>query len=137
MSDNLFLGDTNYPHTPEQPLSMRLRCNDDNGLTYATDLLMIEAADRIEQLEGMIKQEQNRAGRIGTHSYDCHTWGHQHYECLLRKFEEAQKGHARYEYVRKLNVMQFQEIYLLGFRTDVSFDGRIDSLIDAAIQEGK
>ena len=155
MSDNLFLGDTTYPHTQEQ---ITIECEEFYNLmqTYRhsnRDLVMpkitaeayqavidyVDAAntDRIEQLEGMITQEQNRAGRIGTHSYDCHTWGHQHYECLLRKFEEAQKGHARYEYVRKLNVMQFQEIYLLGFRTDVSFDGRIDSLIDAAIQEGK
>lgn len=45
---------------------------------------------RLEAAEANLKWEQHRAGRIGTHSEDCHTWGPQHYECLLRKFNEAE-----------------------------------------------
>lgn len=53
---------------------------------------------RIEELERQLAEankkiqwEQNHADRIGTHGPDCHLWGHRHYECLLRKFEEVSK----------------------------------------------
>ncbi len=49
---------------------------------------------RLEAAEANLKWEQHRAGRIGTHSEDCHTWGPQHYECLLRKFNEAEARNA-------------------------------------------
>jgi hypothetical protein len=42
----------------------------------------------ILRLESCITWEQNRDGRIGTHGDDCYKWGSQHYECLLRKFDE-------------------------------------------------
>jgi hypothetical protein len=44
------------------------------------------AACEIERLNKCIRWEQNRTGRIGTHAADCHLWGHQHYECLLREY---------------------------------------------------
>jgi hypothetical protein len=99
MSDkNLLIGDTTYPHTPEPTLSMLLRCNDDNGLTLETDLLMSEAADRIEQLE--------------------------------RQVTEAQKGHERYEYVRKLSAYQFQKIFTMNLTSAIRFDDLIDAAIN-------
>ena len=60
MSENLFLGDSTYPHTPEQTLSMRLRINDDYADT------MLAAADenealrqRVAELEAMVDQAQS------------------------------------------------------------------------------
>ena len=136
MSDkNLFLGDTTYPHlaaSTNENICAQLRKIAPDLVEHHTKQIVF-AADRIEQLERLITQEQNRAGRIGTHSDTCHTWGHQHYECLLRKFEEAQKGNAQYEYVRKFNLRQFSDIYLESIYKGIPFD----DLVDAAIQEGK
>jgi hypothetical protein len=41
-------------------------------------------------LNKCLKWEQHKTTQANgtTHSEDCHTWGPQHYECLLRKFKE-------------------------------------------------
>ena len=40
----------------------------------------------IERLNAALKWEQDRSEHIGTHGQGCHTWGHRHYECLLREY---------------------------------------------------
>ena len=39
-----------------------------------------------ERLNNALQWEQNRFEHIGTHGQGCHTWGHRHYECLLREY---------------------------------------------------
>lgn len=74
--------------------------------------IMQDAADRIAELDGFIltineqataleeenerlnkalKWEQNRAGRVGTHSPGCWQWGSQHYECAVRHVTALEK----------------------------------------------
>jgi hypothetical protein len=36
----------------------------------------------IERLKKALRYEENRSGRVGTHSLGCEAWGPQHYECL-------------------------------------------------------
>ena len=60
-----------------------LEGSDDLGNGYFT--VCHEAADEIERLNTALKYEENRLGRIVSHGPGCHTWGPQHYECLLRK----------------------------------------------------
>jgi hypothetical protein len=48
-------------------------------------------AAEVERLNKALQWEQNRAERIGTHGPRCHTWGSQHFECLLRKYNELEE----------------------------------------------
>ena len=105
-NEHLFLGDSTYPHTPVEihyPLSEAK----DN-----------EIRPRHLRHFGATVSELRAADRI---------------EQLERELTEAQKGHARYEFVRKLNVYQFKKIFTMNLTSAVRFD----DLIDAAIKEGK
>ncbi len=44
-----------------------------------------------ERLNKALKWEQNRAGRVGTHSPGCWQWGPQHYECAMRHIAALDK----------------------------------------------
>ena len=67
------------------------------GDEAAASILALRA--EIERLNQCLKWEQHRAEHIGTHSLECHAWGPQHYECLMREFDilrakiEADKLH--------------------------------------------
>jgi hypothetical protein len=120
MSDkNLLIGDTTYPHTPSTfptELIDQLRfCANALETEYGYNIFSIAIAksiDRIEQLERELDQEKT----------DCT-------EALL-EFATAQ---SRYEYVRKLNAHQFQEIFM----RNLAGSGHFDDVIDAAIKESK
>lgn len=106
MNEHLFLGDTTYPHlakSTNENICDQLRELSPDLVEHHAKQIVF-AIDRIEQLEQ-----------------------------LERQLIEAKKGHARYEYVRKLNVRQFQEIFIRNLSGEYHFD----DLIDAAIQEGK
>jgi hypothetical protein len=62
-----------------------------NGMSAEReDALRVE----VERLNKALQWEQNRAERIGTHGPGCHTWGSQHYECLLREHERLKASIA-------------------------------------------
>ena len=49
-----------------------------------------EAMAEIDRLKQQIRYQDQRDGRIGTHSPTCYLFGPAHYECALRKIEELE-----------------------------------------------
>jgi hypothetical protein len=50
-----------------------------------------EARLEVERLNKALKWEQDRSGRVGTHSPGCWTWGHQHYQCAIQHIAALDK----------------------------------------------
>ena len=112
MSENLFLGDTNYPHALN--LVKRLREDADKS-AFKDSNSNVDAAHIWKTTRGDGTEQQARI------------------EQLERELATAKIGHARYEFVRKLNIPEFSNFY----DSNICFGTPFDELIDAAIQEGK
>jgi Mg2+ and Co2+ transporter CorA len=70
------------------------------------------AADYIEKLESQVAQ-------------------------LETELEQAKKDQARYEYMRRLNVPQFHQIFMLNLSSNIRFDECIDAAIASILETGK
>ena len=52
--------------------------------------LLDEAILEISRLRLQLRWQENRDGRIGTHSPTCYSFGPSHYECSLQKIEDLE-----------------------------------------------
>lgn len=53
--------------------------------------LSLDAAAEIVRLRQALRWQDDRDGRIGTHSDNCFTYGRGHYECALQKIAALEK----------------------------------------------
>lgn len=57
--------------------------------------LAMDAAAEIVRLKQALRWQDDRDGRIGTHSDNCFTYGRNHYECALQRIAVLEKNRWR------------------------------------------
>lgn len=66
-----------------------------------------EQAAEIERLRAALRWQDDRDGRIGTHSPGCYSYGYRHYECALREIERLREALRSPDTRQALRVLTF------------------------------
>jgi len=89
-----------------------------------------EGFDDNEQIADAVEWVEDAANRLAEFEQDNHMQDIE-IEKLKAENERLKASHARYETLRKLNVVQFQHLYTKALQSPIPFDELVDMLGEA------